>query len=77
MRSIAGITIVVLLAFVVVTAEQEPEQGVSDNNGKTKEYASGYLWENGKMIYRHVWPVSSSSRKVGLQCFGYSHLSKC
>lgn len=57
--SIAGIAVAFLLALVVVSAEQGREQVISENNGTTKEYASGYLWQNGKMIYRHVWPVSS------------------
>ena len=67
LRPVAGVAIVYLVAAVVVSAEHIPEQVISENNGTAKVYASNYLWQNGVMNYRHVWPVSSFSVKFVLR----------
>lgn len=64
LRSVAGIAIVYLVAAVVVSAEQRREPVISENNGTTKVYASHYLWHNGVMIYRHVWPEMKFSWQI-------------
>ncbi|KAL3528738.1 hypothetical protein ACH5RR_008060 [Cinchona calisaya] len=66
LSSVAGIAVVFLLPLVVVSAEQGMEQVISENNGTNKVYTSGsgYLWENGRMIYHHVWPDMKFSWQI-------------
>ncbi|XP_071903213.1 sulfite exporter TauE/SafE family protein 3-like [Coffea arabica] len=64
LRPVAGVAIVYLVAAVVVSAEHIPEQVISENNGTAKVYASNYLWQNGVMNYRHVWPEMKFSWQI-------------